>query len=87
MAAAEVVAILLSENEAARVLGISARKFAELRSEPWLPAPLRLGPRLLRWSRTELEASVAHMPRLEQTQAEPTALAKARAARSRTEVR
>lgn len=80
--------MLLTEEEAAALYGISERKFAELRGDEAfrLPKPIQLGPRLLRWSRAELEAAIANMPR-QRTATEPLQLAKARAARSgRTEV-
>lgn len=55
---------LLDAKQAAAVLNISERKFHELRnSVAWLPRPIALGPRLLRWSRVELEAAVAEAPR------------------------
>lgn len=57
------VRMLLSEKEAAFLWGMSERKFADLCKEPWMPKPLELGPRLLRWSRAELDAAVANMPR------------------------
>ena len=79
--------ILLSEEEAAAALGVSVRKFHELRSEPWMCKPLVLGLRLLRWSRSELEQAVLAAPR-QQDRAEPLHLAKARAARAgATEIR
>jgi predicted DNA-binding transcriptional regulator AlpA len=56
-------AALLSAEQAARVYGISERTFHELRRKGLVPAPVELGPRLLRWVRTELEAGVAALPR------------------------
>lgn len=56
--------VLLTEDEAAAVLGVSKRTFSTLRSTAdYLPAPIVLGPRLLRWSADELRAAVARMPR------------------------
>ena len=69
--------ILLTEDEAAEEFGVSPRKFCELRSEEWMPEPIQLGPRLLRWIRSELEAAVAHAPRAAATE-EPESLAAAR---------
>lgn len=81
--------VLLSEDQAAALFGVSVRKFAGMRSEPWMPVPITLGPRLLRWSRIELEAAVDAMPRQKAPASEPLQLqlAKVRAARAgRTEV-
>lgn len=69
---------LLTAPQAAGVLQVSERRFHQLRlSEDWLPRPIALGPRLLRWSRQELEAAVAAAPRAE-TVAEPPTLAEGR---------
>jgi predicted DNA-binding transcriptional regulator AlpA len=56
---------LLCERLASEFLGISQRKFAELRSSAdWLPQPVKLGPRALRWVREELlEALTKRAPR------------------------
>ncbi len=56
-------AALLGAKDAAAVLGIGERAFHMLRDQPWMPKPVTFGPRLLRWSRAELEAAVASMPR------------------------
>ena len=58
--------VLLNDEQSAACLGVSVRKFHELRQEPWMPLPVVLGPRLLRWPRAELERSVAEMPRQRQ---------------------
>ena len=77
--------LLLDLEQSAALLGISPRRFQELRSR--LPPPIVLGPRSLRWSRSDLHEAVAHMPRQEKPAAEPLQLAKGRAARAgRTEV-
>jgi predicted DNA-binding transcriptional regulator AlpA len=55
--------ILLPDAESAALLRVSRRKFQELQNEPWMPRPVVLGPRLLRWSRAELEQAIAAMPR------------------------
>jgi predicted DNA-binding transcriptional regulator AlpA len=55
--------ILLTDVEAAAILGVSKRTFLNLRSSPWCPSAIALGPRLLRWSADELRAAVASMPR------------------------
>lgn len=70
--------ILLTDDEVAAALGVGIRTFHSLRDAPWMPRPVVLGPRLLRWSRAELEDAVSNMPRQEQ-RAEPVALARARA--------
>lgn len=74
----KIEAELLNFRQGAELLGISIRSFHQLRAEPWFPAPLELGPRLLRWRRSELlEALASRAPR--QTQrAEPAQLATAR---------
>jgi predicted DNA-binding transcriptional regulator AlpA len=71
--------VLLDAKQAAGVLGISERKFHELRASKatWLPLPIALGPRLLRWPRAELEAAVVAAPRVEGAD-EPESLAVAR---------
>lgn len=74
MSAATIAPALLSDDQAAAYLGISVRRFHELRAEPWLPKPITLGPRLLRWSRVELDQAVASMPRKTEAAAEPAQL-------------
>lgn len=80
-AAPSAAALLLSAKEAAAFLGVSERRFHELRSESWMPAPIGLSQRFLRWSRCELEAAVANMPRAKKRN-EPAQLARARAEKS-----
>lgn len=58
------VVLLTAEQAAREVFGISERSFHALRTEPWMPAPVCLGPRTVRWVRAELEAAVLEMPRL-----------------------
>lgn len=74
----KIEAELLNFRQGATLLGISIRSFHQLRAEPWFPAPLELGPRLLRWRRAELlEALATRAPR--QTQrTEPAQLAGSR---------
>lgn len=55
--------LLLDRHQSAAVLGISARTFEELSGEPWMPLPIQLGQRLLRWSLIELQEAVTRMPR------------------------
>jgi predicted DNA-binding transcriptional regulator AlpA len=57
------VPLLLTDAQAAALLGVSKRTFLNLRSEAWCPQPIFLGPRLLRWSVDELRAAIANMPR------------------------
>jgi predicted DNA-binding transcriptional regulator AlpA len=69
--------VLLTDAESAALLRVGTRTFHDLRDEPWMPRAIVLGPRLLRWSRAELEAAVAAMPR--QTQrSEPEELRRSR---------
>lgn len=68
---------LLSDVEAAAYLGIGTSTFHGLRDKPWMPKPKQLGPRLLRWSRAELEAAIGNMP-VQQQRGEPAQLARAR---------
>lgn len=69
---------LLNVRQAAALLGVSERRFHEMRSLPWMPSAVELGPRALRWSGAELLAAVAeHAPR-QRTQSEPAQLARER---------
>lgn len=74
--------LLLDDEQAASTFGVSTRTFAMLQAESWMPKPIVLGPRMRRWSRAELEAAVAAMPRMDGAVPEPLPLVKARAARS-----
>ena len=69
---------LLTEDQAAQYLGVGSRKFRELRGEAWMCAPILLGPRHQRWSRAELDAAIAAMPRQAAKPDEPAQLARAR---------
>lgn len=71
------VPILLNDDQAAAVLGVSTRMFHALREQPWMPRAIRLGPRALRWARSELEAAVQTMPR-QDAGLEPAHLRRAR---------
>ncbi|KPF47190.1 hypothetical protein IP87_15670 [beta proteobacterium AAP121] len=56
--------MLLTTAQAAReVFGVSERKFQQLRGQPWMPSPVVLGPRLVRWVRGELEQAAVNIPR------------------------
>jgi len=53
--AAQTLRRLLSDREAAQVLGVGDRTFAELiATADWLPTPIVFGPRLRRWDAEEL---------------------------------
>lgn len=69
---------LLTDEQSAACLGISVRKFHDLRAEPWMPLPVVLGPRLLRWPRAELEAAIQNAPRQAQPASEPAQLRRAK---------
>ncbi len=70
---------LLSDRQAAELLGVGERTFAELvATAEWMPNPIRLGPRLRRWDPDELmQAARTGAPRSTK-QAEPAQLARAR---------
>lgn len=71
---------LLNFRESAALLGVSVRTFHALRAEAWLPTPLELGPRLLRWRRAELLEALAKKAPRQAARAEPAQLANARGA-------
>jgi hypothetical protein len=57
---------LLTEGQAATLLGIGRRKFHDIRQEPWFVAKctaVELGPRALRFFRDELLAAAKNAPR------------------------
>jgi len=70
---------MLTEREAAAVLGVGQRKFHQLRAEAWFPQAIELGPRALRWSRSELLAALATRAPRRTVQAEPEHFQQARA--------
>lgn len=61
--AAQFPVLLLDRHQSAAVLGVSCRTFESLVNEPWMPRPVKLGPRLLRWSLAELHDAIGKMPR------------------------
>lgn len=75
--ASEIRPFLVSPTEAAALLGISERSFHSLRHAPWMPKPVQLGSRIVRYRVTELEAALQNAPRF--AQQEPLHLMKARA--------
>lgn len=73
--------LLLTAKEAAAFLNIGLRTFHELRSKPFMPKPIVLGPQTLRWHRQELmESMSARAPRQVDSE-EPVSLQAARATR------
>jgi predicted DNA-binding transcriptional regulator AlpA len=69
--------ILLADRQAAALLGVGVRTFHSMRDEPWMARPIVLGPRLVRWSRSELEEAVLRMPR-QGARSEPEELRRSR---------
>ena len=67
-------ALLTAAQSAGEVYGISERTFHVMRAKGLVPPPIVIGPRLLRWSRADLEAAVAGLPRKEATTAQPAQL-------------
>jgi len=68
------VNFLLDDDQAAAFFNCSKRTFGEFMDAPFMPRPIRLGPRMRRWSLDELRAAVAAMPREPARQAQPSAL-------------
>jgi predicted DNA-binding transcriptional regulator AlpA len=58
------VALLLTAAQGARLLGISERRFHELRHESGFPLAVLLGPRCVRWHRAELVEFAQRLPRV-----------------------
>ena len=56
-------ALLTAAQAAREVYGVSERTFHDMRGKGLVPAAVELGPRLLRWHRSELEAAIAAFPR------------------------
>jgi predicted DNA-binding transcriptional regulator AlpA len=67
-------ALLTAEQAAREVYGTSERTFHKMREAGLVPPAVVLGPRLLRWVRSELEAAVQAMPRQQQPASEPPQL-------------
>jgi predicted DNA-binding transcriptional regulator AlpA len=68
----------VSATEGAALLGVSLRRYNELRAEPWFPKAIDLGPRSLRWRTDELMDAISRRaPRVKFLE-EPRRLAKAR---------
>jgi predicted DNA-binding transcriptional regulator AlpA len=71
-------ALLTAEQAAREVYGTSERTFHKMRAAGLVPPAVVLGPRLLRWVRSELEAAVAAMPRQAAPASEPHQLLRKR---------
>jgi predicted DNA-binding transcriptional regulator AlpA len=56
--------VLLSAPQAAQLLGVSERKFHELRREPGFPSAVLLGARCVRWHVHELAVYATSLPRV-----------------------
>jgi predicted DNA-binding transcriptional regulator AlpA len=69
--------LLLSDHEGAALLGVGLTSFHQLRSQPFFPKPVILSRRTVKWSRHDLEAAIANMPRQELA-SEPHQLLRAR---------
>ena len=84
MPAAPALRRLLSDREAAEVLGVGERTFCAWLATgvPWLPEPISLGPRLRRWDLEELVQAVRSRAPRGHVGDEPTHLRRARAARA-----
>lgn len=72
-------ALLTAEQAARDVYGVSERTFHAMRAKGLIPPAVELGPRLLRWHRSELEAAIAGLPRLEAPRPVPEQLSLAKA--------
>ncbi len=77
-ASAPAPALLTAEQAAREVYGTSERTFHKMRAAGLVPPAVVLGPRLLRWVRSELEAAVAAMPRQAEPASEPHQLLRRR---------
>jgi predicted DNA-binding transcriptional regulator AlpA len=75
--------ILLTSDEAARLLGISKRTFHNLRHADGFPKPLVLSERIVRWRAKDIEAFIAALRPSESCQ-EPDQLRKVRLDRRRS---
>lgn len=60
--ALNVRALLLDAAEAAQYLGVSERKFHDMRGTEGFPAAVSLGARSVRWRTADLEAYVQSLP-------------------------
>ena len=75
---AEHLPVFLTAEQAAILMGISERTFHSLREKPWMPRPVVLGPRIVRWVKTELIAAAINMPRQGPAPGQPPHLTRGR---------
>ena len=79
--------VLLSDEQARRLIDVGARTWAELKATAdWLPEPIILGPRLCRWDREELLHALRTRAPRGQRAAEPEQLRRARIERLKGQV-
>jgi predicted DNA-binding transcriptional regulator AlpA len=78
-ARASLAPAFLNAKQAAELLGVSERKFIQLRAAGVVPPALELGPRALRWSRDELLAHIAATAPRVRLQGAPASIAAAKA--------
>lgn len=78
--AAQTLRRLLSDREAAAVVGVGERTYADWVAQgvPWLPEPINLGPRLRRWDLDELLQAVRTRAPRGKAVEEPAQLRRAR---------
>lgn len=73
--------VLLTKEQAAERLGVSKGLFETLREEPWMPRPVIMGQRVLRWIRSELDQAIVSLPRQAAPERQPPQLAAGRRAK------
>ena len=78
----DIAPLLLDARQSAALLGVSLRLYVDLAKAPGFPAARSLGPRCTRWVRSELEAYAMALPKMKRSDAEPSQLAAARAAKA-----
>jgi len=71
-------ALLTAAQSAREVFGVSERTFHDLRARGLVPPAVVLGPRSLRWVRSELEDAAMKMPRQAQPGIQPAQLRRGR---------
>jgi predicted DNA-binding transcriptional regulator AlpA len=82
--AAHLQPVLVTDEQAAAMWQVGKTVFYELRASgaDWFPRPVQLGPRTVRYVRSEVEQAVLHMPRMGAS-SEPARLARARIERQK----
>ncbi len=78
VSAAEQDREFLTGRQSAALLGLSERRWEQVRRESWMPLPVELGQRGLRWIRSELVDAVKHFAPRRSVQQEPAHLTAAR---------